>query len=364
MIYLSNEDNARILNIDNCVAALSEAFEMLAAGRAVSRPRTDIWVPCDRPDGYYRWGSMEGAIAPLGLFVTRMKSDIMTWTAQGTDELHSVEPGTFSGFIMVFSTRNGAPLAIMNDGILHHLRVGAGAALGAKALARADASVVGIIGSGEMARVYLPGFCAVRDIKRAKVFSPNREHRESYAAEMARLLGIPVEPLDNAEQVVRGSHIVATCTDSNRPVITDKSWIEPGMHLANNSSREWSWEIVQSCDRVVQIGTETLGSGGVKEESERRYGWPAWVIGSAEEVARMPKRGVSNMDFLKYPTLSEALLDPSKRRTAPEQVTFFHNLGLLGFQFAAIAGKALQLATERGLGTPMSTAPFLQNIRN
>jgi ornithine cyclodeaminase/alanine dehydrogenase-like protein (mu-crystallin family) len=78
----------------------------------------------------------------------------------------------------------------------------------------------------------------------------------------------------------------------------------------------------------------------------------------------MPKRPVSNIDFLKYPSLVDLLTDPSKRRTSPDQVTFFHNLGLLGFQFAAVAAKAYTLARENGVGQEMSTEPFLQDIRD
>ena len=174
MIYLNNRDISQLLTPQNCVEALSEAFDALAQGRAISRPRTDVWAPCARPDGYYRWGSMEGAIEPWGIFVSRMKSDIVTWTDQGTDKLHCVEPGTFSGFILVFSTRNGEPLAIMNDGSLHHLRVAAGAALGVKYLAREDASVVGMLGAGGMARDYLAAFCEVRDISRQRFTAPQR----------------------------------------------------------------------------------------------------------------------------------------------------------------------------------------------
>lgn len=113
--------------------------------RAAKRPpgQGPTFGSLGRDDGYYRWGSMEGAIEPWGIFCTRMKSDIITWTPQGTDELYCVRPGTFSGFLMLFSTRNGEPLAIMNDGILHHLRVAAGAALGVRYLARENASVVG-----------------------------------------------------------------------------------------------------------------------------------------------------------------------------------------------------------------------------
>ena len=65
MIYISNEDNAQLLNTQNCFEALDEAFPMLAAGRALSRPRMDVWAPCDRADGYFRWGSMEGVIETM-----------------------------------------------------------------------------------------------------------------------------------------------------------------------------------------------------------------------------------------------------------------------------------------------------------
>jgi ornithine cyclodeaminase/alanine dehydrogenase-like protein (mu-crystallin family) len=181
---------------------------------------------------------------------------------------------------------------------------------------------------------------------------------------MAQELGIPVEPFDRAEPVVRGSDIVATCTDSNKLVVTDPSWIEKGMHLANCSSKEFSWDIVKRCDIVVQVGTETFGAQGGMAESEKHHGWASWVVGSAEQQARIPKRPVSNLHFVDYPALTDLLNDPSKRRRSPEQVTFFHNLGLLGFQFAAVAAKAYNLAREKGIGLEMSTEPFLQDIRD
>lgn len=364
MIYLSNQNIAQLLTPKDCIEALDEAFHALARGEAASRPRTDVWVPCGRDDGYYRWGSMEGAIEPWGIFCTRMKSDIITWTPEGTDELHCVEPGTFSGFLMLFSTRNGEPLAMMNDGILHHLRVAAGAALGVRYLARENASVVGCLGSGGMAHAYLPAFCAVRKISQVKLYSPTQAHRETFAKEMSRELGIPVEPFDDPEPVVRGSDIVTTCTDSNKLVVTDPTWIEKGMHLANCSSREFSLEIVKHCDIVAQVGTETFGAKGGMAESERHHGWASWVVGRPEQQARIPKRPVSNLDFVNYPSLTDLLNNPSMRRTSAAQITFFHNLGLLGFQFAAVAAKAYQIARAKGVGLAMSTDPFLQDIRD
>ena len=364
MIYLSNNDVAELLTPRLCIEALEDAFLVLAQGRAISRPRTDVLTPRANGDGYHRWATMDGAIEPWGVTVSRMKSDIVTWTPEGTEELHCVQPGTFSGFVMVFSSRNGEPLAIINDGMLHHLRVASGAALGVKYLAREDASVVGLIGSGGMARSYLECICEVRPLTRVKVYSRTKSNRDGFASQMSEKLGIPVDALDSPEQVVRGSDIVATCTDSTEPVITDPLWIEPGMHLANVSSKEFAWEVVQRCDRVVQVGTETMGAGGNEQAERKHYGWATWIIGRPDEVARIPQRKVSNVHFLKYPTLTDILNDPSKRRTSDEQVTFFHNLGLLGFQFTAVAARVHEMAVRKGLGLKLSTEPFLQDIRD
>jgi ornithine cyclodeaminase/alanine dehydrogenase-like protein (mu-crystallin family) len=100
----------------------------------------------------FRWGTMEGASRAFETFAIRMKSDMMQWPDGKTVEKYCVEPGTYCGLVMVFSTSNGEPLAIINDGIIQHMRVGGCAGLGAKFLSRADSEVVGILGSGGMAR--------------------------------------------------------------------------------------------------------------------------------------------------------------------------------------------------------------------
>src|SRR6266481_1987436 len=121
-----------------------------------------------------RWGTMEGT--NNGILAIRMKSDVVTWPV-GNDGLwrenkYCMRPGLFLGLILLLSTRNGEPLAFINDGVLQHMRVGGGAGIGAKHLARNDANTVGILGSGGMARTCLEAFQAIRPIKRAKVYSP------------------------------------------------------------------------------------------------------------------------------------------------------------------------------------------------
>ena len=161
MLLIDNPTVERLLPMIECIDAQDRAFRGLPTGDSVHRPRIDLYMPAERPDGYYRWGTMEGASNELGVFAIRMKSDILHWPRDEhgfwKEEKYAVEPGTYCGLIFLFSTRNGEPLAIINDGILQHMRVGGGAGLGVRYLSRPDAQTVGMIGSGGMARTYLEG---------------------------------------------------------------------------------------------------------------------------------------------------------------------------------------------------------------
>src|SRR6266571_866524 len=181
VLFIDNAAVSRLLDMKSTLEALEVGYRDLAQGDAIFRPRIDLYFPNETPDGYYRWGTMEGASRSLGVFAIRMKSDMLTWPDGLTEEKYCVSPGTFCGLIFLFSTRNGEPLAIINDGHLQHMRVGGGAGLGAKYLAREDAHIVGMVGSGGMARTYLEAFACVRDIHQVRVYSPTKAHRDAYA---------------------------------------------------------------------------------------------------------------------------------------------------------------------------------------
>ena len=156
MLLINNDLAKALLTMDDCIRVQEEAYKELITGDAVHRPRIDVYVPCERDDGYYRWGTMEGASKSSGIFAIRMKSDIVYWprNQEGgwTEEKYCGQPGTYCGLVFLFSTRNGEPLAMINDGHLQHMRVGGGAGLGAKYLECRDAQSVGMLGSGGMAR--------------------------------------------------------------------------------------------------------------------------------------------------------------------------------------------------------------------
>jgi len=360
MLLINNQTVEKILDIKGCMEALETGYRDLIDQRAVYRGRYDLFVPNDDPKLMYRWGTMEGASRSFETFAIRMKSDMLEWPEGKTVEKYCVEPGTFCGFVMVFSTRNGEPLAIINDGILQHMRVGGCAGLGAKYLSREDSSTIGIYGSGGMARTYLLAFNQVRSIDQVKVFSPNRTNREAYAKEMSQKLGIKTTPVERPEDVMRGSDIVATCTDSIQVVVDDPAWVEPGMHLTCVKANEWNPEIVDNADLVIKMGRPTLN---LDVGQTRIGGESAVVAGNAEEIKRIanPKVDIFSTDF---PVLTDIMAGKLKGRTERNQVTFFANSGTQGLQFASTAGYVVREAKRRGLGQEIPTSWFLQDIRD
>ena len=136
MLIIDNALVAQLLTMEDCIRVQEEAFRKLPGGGAVHRPRIDMYFPCEREDGYFRWGTMEGAND--GYFAIRMKSDVITWPkdqrGNWTEEKYCRAPGTYCGLILLVSTRNAEPLAFINDGVLQHMRVAGGAGIGAKYL--------------------------------------------------------------------------------------------------------------------------------------------------------------------------------------------------------------------------------------
>ena len=218
--------------MEDTIDALEEAYLQLAAKEAVCRPRIDIRIPTSDPAKNYQWGTMEGG-STAGYFAIRMKSDIIyesEYNGVVTQEKYCTRPGLFCGLILLTSIENGEPLAFINDGHLQHMRVGADGGIGVKYMANEDAEVVGMLGSGGMARTHMQAFTRVRTIKKLQVFSPTKENREKFGREMAATYNIEVQVCDRPEDIYKGAHIVAALTDSALEV-TDGSLLEKGAHI-------------------------------------------------------------------------------------------------------------------------------------
>ncbi len=363
MLVLSNADVAQVLTMAEGISALRTAYADLAIGDATYIPRIDMYAPTGRSDDYYQWGSMAGTSRSFGVAAVRIKSDVVSWPQGRTQDKYCVRPGLYSGIILLYSIVNGEPLALIQDGILQHVRVGAAAGIGVDVLARSDADSLGLIGSGGMARTYLEAIAQVRRLRSVRVYSTTKANRERFATQAAADLGLDVRAVSSAQEAVNGAAIVATATDSMEPTF-DPKWVSQGAHVTCVTRRELSDEILELArGRTFQLGVHTIPfSSEVPGMEWKAGGIASYVAGTPEERKRIPASRASQRGT--FPTLTDLQTGKAQGRVDAADITMFVTTGTQGLQFAAVGGRVLQLARQKGLGTALPTEWLLQDIRD
>jgi alanine dehydrogenase len=369
MLLIDNTDVAAVLRMRDVVQALEESYADLTTGDGVCRPRIDVRLPSGEGDAVYQWGSMEGGSRRSGYFAVRVKSDIISeheYAGTRTQEKYCSEPGLFCGLVWLFSTRTGEPLAILNDGLLQHMRVGADSAIGTRLAARPDAEVVGMLGSGGMARSHLEALVTVRPITRLQVYSPTRANRELYAAEMAERYGIEAIAVSDPSEVYRGADILCACTDAAKDVISGDS-LDPGTHVTSIGGRPDA-RTRQRVDVWLRLGTAPapVSHPGFRPTDEYIVyrGAPDSPVWERHQHDQKHQRPPVDGEGPRVVYLEEVLRDGASVRTSPDQITFSERGNIQGAQFHAVAGKVFELAQRRGVGRVLPTEWFLQDIRD
>jgi alanine dehydrogenase len=353
-LILSNDDVEKLLTMRDCIEVMEGAYLELAHGRGVSRTRSDCFTPTARADALYSLKSMDGVAPKLGVGAVRINSDIITWPKRGNNMRREKVPaapnGRYVGLVLLFSVENGEPLAILPDGVMQRMRVGAANGLGIKYLARANARRVGILGSGWQAGAQLMAACAAREIETIRCFSPKAQNCESFAAAMSATLGVEVVPVEQPEEAIKGADIAICATNSIDHVFFAR-WLEPGMHLTSIKRPEIEAAAVKRADRVVIHWNEpsplhVAAQGVVIEEKVAGRGWQL----------------AGEIDFKTLPTLPELVAGRVKGRGSDAEVTcFINNIGL-GYQFAAAGSLVYRKAKERGLGHELPTDWFTEDV--
>lgn len=387
-LFLSNQDQEKAITAKDAVDALEKGIRQFAKGNAIRRPRIDNFIPTRRADQFFGFSSMEGGIREPGYYALRIKPDIISWpTINGMRRrvTYCSRPGLYGGLVFLFNVDNAELLAIMNDGFIQHYRVAASAAIGAKYLAKHDAKVLGIIGSGGMARSFAEAFKVVRDISKIKVFSPNREHLNQYIRDVSKKVDCEIVLVESAKDVLVGSDIVATCTNAYQPVVEGK-WLEEGSHFANVTAYEVGPDLFNRITVVGLFVRRTPMSAGtlIDDDFALRIDGMTYAAGSPEERAKIPPhssklqdRGEDRKRFpnATYVDCVNWETGQAYRRSSVNEISTLennsygtlpgdaaHSAGIQGIQFASVGGRIYELAKKQGLGQELPMEMFLQDI--
>jgi ornithine cyclodeaminase/alanine dehydrogenase-like protein (mu-crystallin family) len=365
MLLLNNADVERVLTVEMTIDALESAYREFVDRDAICRPRIDMRIPTSDPKRYFQWGTMEGG-SRSGYFAIRMKSDIIyeqEYNGVRSEEKYSTQPGRYCGLILLIDIEHAEPVALLNDGYLQHLRVAADGAIGVKVMSRPDASKVGMLGSGGMARAFAEAFTHVRPIESIVVFSPTKENREAYAREISAKLGIAVRAVDEPREVYENVDILASCTDSADPVVRGE-WLREGTHVVSVGGRPDA-EAIRRFDARLRIGTVSTPLGHPELAVNDEY--IGYLAGPDAEVWKHIRRKGKNVAVTVTDagdvTLGE-VLHGRAGRTSPRQITYSERGNVQGLQFFSVAGAAYEAARKAGLGKELPLDWFLQDIRD
>ena len=238
--------------------------------------------------------------------------------------------------VHMFSAENGRLEGVVEANHLGMMRTGAAGGVAAKWLARPDAKVVGIFGSGWQSQGQLEALAHVRKLERVKVFSRTAEKVAKFCDRMRRKLSLDVVPAASAQDCVKGSDIVVTITTSATPVF-DGEWIAPGTHVnAAGSNSLLRQEIDETTVRKADPVVVDSRPSAIKEAGD--------LLPALEKGRLHPGALVE---------LGEVIAGIRPGRTSPDQVTLFESQGM-AMQDLIIAAELVRLARGRGMGEELA----------
>lgn len=362
-LIIDNPTVEQVLRPEAVVDALEDAQAELARGQAINAQPYRVLTPRDPSDygapagtfpAHHSFTSLSGAIAGLDVACDRVDSDIIGYVPTDSGPRRVRFPAhpdrKFCGLVYVYSSRTGELQAIIHDGYLQKFRVAGTGAVGTRYLARADAQVLALIGTGWQAEAAVRCQPVVRPLRQIRVYSPTPGKPQAFAERWASQAGVEIVPVASARDAVRGADIVYTATNSPTPVV-EADWLEPGQFVTGVTDLEVALAGWERCDVLAT----------------NRHGlrWERYAIGGSDvipEQGREYLRQSTAVDWDALPTLGEIVLGERPGRTAADQLT-----GMLlrgdGVQFAAVAAYVLRACRETGLGTDIPTELFLQDER-
>lgn len=353
MLLLNNDDVQAVLDIEACLGSLEEAYRAQAAGRALVRPRNNTYVPRPEPGLSYCLKVMEGAFLDGRYATLRLTSDMISERPVNgvprRDKIPRGPGGTYCGLILVFSVDTLEPVALLHDGYLQLVRVACTSALGARQLARADASSLGLLGTGGQAWTHLMAMNAVRRLERVRVYSPNPKHRELFVERARRELGLSVDAVAGAREAVEGADLVVAATNASEPIVKG-AWLAKGSHVVS-----------------IVSGDATMQRRELDDDVLRRA---AVVACHSKEAARAQRHGdlwepvaTGILQWSAIYDLSEVVAGTAPQRGAPDDITVFKNNTGSGLQFAAVAPRVFELARAKRIGRELPAEWFLQDLK-
>jgi len=305
MRVLGDDDVRALLPPPAAMDAMRRAFALQAAGALDAPPRTSV-------------------ASAGGRLVLTIGASSAHGGPAGFRAYHD-GPGANEQLVVVFDGDSGALKGAVVGRALGNLRTAAINAVALDALARPDARVLGVLGSGSQAAGHARLALAARSFTRVLVYSPTAERRRAFAAALAAESAVEVTAAGGAEEVVRAADVLIVATSSRAPVL-EPGWLRPGTHVNSVGPKgHGASELPPAVGaRAGRIATDSLAQAGA---------YPEPFFLDPADAARMVG-------------LERVLGGELPGRSGEDEVTLFCSVGLAGTE-VMLADTLLERYSER-----------------
>jgi ornithine cyclodeaminase len=322
LLVLSRTDVESLLDLDQLVDAVAAALADLSADRVSMPPRAAAVV-----------GSRGAMLMAMPAFLP--SSGALTTKLVSLFPENRDRP-THQAIICCFDSENGTPIAVLDGTHLTATRTAAGSALATTLLARQDARVVSVIGTGVQARAHARALARLPQVDALRVGGRDHSKVQALVLDLRAELDVTVDVAPSVEDAVRGADIVCAATHSDRPVVR-REWLQPGVHINSvgyNSAGEGEVDGATVRDALVIV--ESLVAALAPPPT------------GAVELRRAIEQGVIAPDHV-HTELGELVAGTANGRTVDTEITLYKSVGV-AVQDAAGAALVLRAARDRGVG--------------
>ena len=319
-LLLTERDVRAVLPMPDLIQAMEGALTQFSAGAVRQPVRSVIEVGQDRAF----FGIMPAALNDPPAVGAKLVTVF--------DRNHARGLPSHLATIVLLDHETGALVAILDGRYITEARTAAVSAVSVKLLARPEAAVLGILGTGVQARSHLEAIRHVRALSDVRVWSPNAAHRDAFAREMHEATGLNVRGAESAPAATDGADLIVLATSSRTPVIAD-SHVSAGVHIA----------AVGACrPDQREMPTPLVARGRVFVDSR------AAARQEAGDLLIPMQEGAFGADHISG-ELGEVVSGRVAGRTDAAQVTIFKSLGL-AVEDVVAANLVLTRAKSAGLG--------------
>jgi alanine dehydrogenase len=326
VLVLSKSDIAHLLPMRECIDVMADALSAVARGNAILPLRQVLRLP-DGKNAFAVMPAYLGQFKAIGAKVITVFPDN-----------HGTTLDSHQGAVLLFEAEHGSLLSLMDASSITAIRTAAVSGLATRLLAREAAADLAILGTGVQARTHLEAICAVRPVRRVRVWSRNAGAVRAFADEESKKHGLSVEPVTSARGAVEGAEIICTVTASREPVLAGE-WLAEGAHVN---------AVGASLPFARELDTAAVARGRLYVDRRES------AVNEAGDFLIPKREGVIGDDHI-VGELGELVVGRIPGRRTEREVTLFKSLGL-AVEDVAAASFLYQRASVEGRGSRVDLA--------